>query len=54
MFGVIAFILALIAAVLAWFNKSPADTAFFYAAVGFFALEVVHPWKTSPLFRRVQ
>jgi hypothetical protein len=52
MFGIIAFLLAIIAAVLAWFSKTPADTAFLYAAVGFIALEIVHPWNTSPWFKR--
>jgi hypothetical protein len=41
MFGLIAFVLGIIAAVLAWFSKTPADTAFFYGAVAFIALHLV-------------
>jgi hypothetical protein len=43
MFGLIAFVLGIIAAILAWFSKTPADTAFFYGAVAFIALEVCFP-----------
>jgi hypothetical protein len=43
MFAVIAFILGIIAAVLAWLGKTPYDTAFFYAAVAFIALHLAYP-----------
>jgi hypothetical protein len=51
MFGVIAFILGLIAAICAWFGNVHA-TAFIYAAVAFIALEITFhygPWNNRPV-----
>jgi hypothetical protein len=44
MFGIVAFVLAIIAAICSWLGNDHA-TAFLYAAVAFIALEMVFPQR---------
>ena len=53
MLGIIAFVLFVIAAILAWLGKAHAD-AVAYAGLAFIALHSLWPWTPWATSRRVQ